>query len=257
MVWLGYERYCTELEAEAGKIADAVHDADPALRVPTCPEWTLADLVAHVGTGHRWAATMVERRVTEAVRRGEIDDIDVPPDPEARTAWLHAGADRLAAAIRDAGPQAAVWTWSTDQTVGFWARRILHDTLVHRFDAEIAVDRAVVVAPDLAADSVSDLLDVFAIRSAHEADSGVRGDGETLHFHATDAGLGEAGEWLVRRTPAGIGWEHGHGKGDVAVRGPAADLILVLSRRAAPDSRALEVFGDDRLFAHWLDNTVF
>src|SRR6266511_5914625 len=34
MTWLGYDRYCTELEAEAGRIADAVHDADLALRVP-------------------------------------------------------------------------------------------------------------------------------------------------------------------------------------------------------------------------------
>jgi len=272
MTWLGYDRYCTELEAEAGRIADAVYDADLALRVPTCPEWTLVDLVQHVGAAHRWAADMIERRVTAPVRPERADP---PPEPDARSAWLLAGARRLNEAVRAAGPQAAVWSWSTDQTAGFWSRRILHDTLVHRFDAEIAVGRAaqredrslrgpqsqashtVAVAPDLAADSVSDLLATFAVIAAREPDHGLRGTGETLHFHATDEGLDSAGEWLVRRTPAGVEWEHGHAKGDVAVRGPAADLILVLSRRVAPHAAQLEVLGDERLFTHWLDNTVF
>src|SRR6266498_4555656 len=139
MTWLGYDRYCTELEAEAGRIADAVHDADLALRVPTCPEWTLVDLVQHVGAAHRWAADMIERRVTAPVRPERADP---PPEPDARSAWLLAGGRRLNEAVRAAGPRAAVWTWSTDQTAGFWSRRILHDTLVHRFDAEIAVGRA-------------------------------------------------------------------------------------------------------------------
>src|SRR6266542_3350994 len=185
MTWLGYDRYCTELEAEAGRIADAVYDADLALRVPTCPEWTLVDLVQHVGAAHRWAADMIERRVTAPVRPERADP---PPEPDARSAWLLAG-----------------------------ARRLLHDTLVHRFDAEIAVGRAaqredrslrgpqsqashtVAVAPDLAADSVSDLLATFAVIAAREPDHGLRGTGETLHFHATDEGLDSAGEWLVRR----------------------------------------------------------
>src|SRR6266498_239736 len=91
MTWLGYDRYCTELEAEAGRIADAVYDADLALRVPTCPEWTLVDLVQHVGAAHRWAADMIERRVTAPVRPERADP---PPEPDARSAWLLAGARR-------------------------------------------------------------------------------------------------------------------------------------------------------------------
>jgi hypothetical protein len=55
-----------------------------------------------------------------------------------------------------------VWTWADDQTAGFWLRRITHDTLVHRLDAELAVGREVTLAPDLAADSVSDLLEMFS-----------------------------------------------------------------------------------------------
>jgi Mycothiol maleylpyruvate isomerase N-terminal domain len=45
-------RYDSELQAETAKFAAAVHDADPAHPVPTCPAWTLAQLTAHVGFGH-------------------------------------------------------------------------------------------------------------------------------------------------------------------------------------------------------------
>jgi hypothetical protein len=43
---------------------------------------------------------------------------------------------------------------------------------------------------------------------------------------------------------------------DVTVRDRAADLLLVLTRRAAPAGR-VEVDGDEGLFAHWLDHSRF
>ena len=49
MPWLGHDRYRAELDAETARFAEAAADADPARPVPTCPEWTLAQLAAHVG----------------------------------------------------------------------------------------------------------------------------------------------------------------------------------------------------------------
>ena len=48
------------------------------------------------------------------------------------------------------------------------------------------------------------------------------GNGQTLHFHATDPDLDGTGQWLVARTPSGITVAPGHAKADVAVRAPAA-----------------------------------
>ena len=62
----------------------------------------------------------------------------------------------------------------------------------------------------------------------------LRGDGQSLHFHATDPGLSGTGEWLVTRAPSGITVARGHGKADVAVRGPAASLLLVLPAGCRP-----------------------
>jgi uncharacterized protein (TIGR03083 family) len=258
MSQLDHDRYHTELQAETVRFAEAVRDADPAAPVPTCPDWTLAQLTAHVGFGHRWAAVIVERRATTPVPHEQVDDLRVPAGAEDRSSWLLAGARRLSHAVREAGPQAGVWTWADDQTAGFWLRRITHDTLVHRLDAELAVGREVRLAPDLAADCVSDLLDMFSILPRIDdfpALAELRGHGQTLHFHASDPGLGDAGEWLARRTPSGVEWQHGHERGEAALRGRAVDLLLVLSRRAALDGSRVEASGDPQLLAHWLEHS--
>jgi uncharacterized protein (TIGR03083 family) len=258
---LPFERYHAELRAETARFAAAVAAADPALPVPTCPGWTLAQLAAHVGHGMRWPAVIVERRATGPVPNEQADDLEVPDGAEARSAWLAAGARRLSDAVRRLGPETGVWSWADDRTAGFWLRRVTHDTLVHRLDAELAVGRDPRVAADLAADGVADLLDMFTVLPRvddfPELDA-LRGDGEALHFHATDQGLGAAGEWLARRSPAGVAWEQRHGPADVTVRGPAAELLLLLTRRAALGDRpGVEVAGDRRLLAHWLDHSRF
>ena len=256
MGWLGEDRYYAALEAETARFAAAVHDADPARPVPTCPEWTLAQLTEHVGQAQRWVTVVLERRAPGPPALGPVRG---PQPPHERSAWLVAGAHRLGRAVREVGPATEVWTWSEDPTAGFWLRRTTHDTLVHRADAELAVGREVTVDPDLAADGVADLLDMFAVLPRiddYPELAGLAGHGQTLQFRATDAGLGGAGEWLVRREPSGLAWERARGPADVTVRGRAADLLLVLTRRAAPDGR-VEVDGDERLFAHWLDHSRF
>ena len=85
----------------------------------------------------------------------------------------------------------------------------------------------------------------------------LRGDGQSLHFHATDPGLSGTGEWLVTRTPSGVTIQHGHGKADVAVRGPAASLLLVLTRRLPPSDPGIEILGQLAILTHWLQHTPF
>jgi uncharacterized protein (TIGR03083 family) len=237
-----------------------VRSADPAAPVPSCPGWTLTKLVAHVGRVHRWAGANVTSRATESVDLHGVEDTVPPEDLEGLLAWLITGAEGVVRALREAGPETRVWTWGDEQSAGFWARRMTHETLVHRADAYLAVGADFGLAPELAADGISELLSFIESPKAGErrpAFKELKGDGETLHFHATDDGLGEAGEWLVRRTPDGVAWEHGHGKGDVAVRGPATDLLLVIYRRLPPAGSRVEVLGDEKLLDHWLAHSAF
>jgi uncharacterized protein (TIGR03083 family) len=250
MPQLGYDRYYAEIEAQTARVADALPDVDPAAPVPTCPEWTYAYLIRHLGLAHRWAALIVERRATAPVRQKDTPDRELPDGPEAQAAWLMAGAAGLASAVRDAGPDAPVWSWSANRCAGMWIRRMVHETVVHRADVELGVGRPYPLDADLAVDGVTEFLELLREPSMVEYRPVLRelgGDGQTLHFHATDE---PSGEWLVRRTPDGPVVERGHAKGDVAVRGPARDLLLVLYGRVPPDR--VEVLGDAGLLDHWL-----
>jgi uncharacterized protein (TIGR03083 family) len=225
--------------------------------VPTCPDWTLHRLAEHVGQAHRWVTAIVTRPAATPPDHSELGVVAAPEAPDALGAWLRAGAGDLVDAIRTAGPQTLVWTWAGDRSVGFWARRMAHETAVHRADLELALGRKFVLEADLAADAISEWLGALSSSQPLAARPELRGEGQILHLHSTDPGLGEAGEWIVRRTPSGPVWEHGHAKGDVAVRGAVVDLLLVLMRRVPPSEAPITVLGDAGVLAHWLEHTRF
>jgi uncharacterized protein (TIGR03083 family) len=259
MALLPSDRYLDALADQSALLAEALAGADLTLPVPTCPDWTLRELAEHVGRAHRWAAGIISRRLT-TTPVFDTSSLTAPAAPDELVTWLRGGADELAEAIRAVDPQTRIWSWSHDQSAGFWSRRMTHETAVHRADAELALGREFVLDADLAADAISEWLSLVSLPQAVEFRpelAELRGAGQTLHLHSTDPGLGEAGEWIVRRTPSGPVWEHGHTKGDVAVRGAVVELLLVMTRRVAPGEAPIKIFGDAGLLDHWLDHTRF
>lgn len=250
------DRYYGGIAQATSEFADLVPGTAPERPVPTCPDWTFGDLVAHLGGFHRWVAAIVDRRSLEPLPYDSVDGVTPPEDPAKQGDWLRDGAMQLVRALQEAGPEAPVWMFLPDQRAGVWARRAAHETSVHSVDAALTAERRVSLPADLSADGISEGLDLLAL-SAERNTRDLRGNGETLHFHSRDGWLGRDGEWFVRRLPAGLEWTHGHEKADVAVRGNAADLLLVLTRRVAPDAAEVEVLGDRALFEHWLANTAF
>ena len=57
---------------------------------------------------------------------------------------------------------------------------------------------------------------------------------------------------MVTLTDAGFTWGHGHGKGDVAARGAAGDLLLLVYGRLQADDERFQRFGDTALLDRWL-----
>ena len=204
--------------------------------VPSCPGWEMSDLVRHVGGIHRWAAANV--------RTGQRSELAAPPpgtQGEALVAWGEEGTAELVDALRAADPDADVWTFGLPRSVRFWLRRQAHETAVHAWDAANATGRPLTLGPDLSADGVDELLTVMLPRWFSRQED-VTWAGETIHLHRTD---GE-GEWNVTLGPAGaVAVERAHGKGDAAVRGPAAELLLWGYNRGTV--AGLEVFGEERL----------
>jgi uncharacterized protein (TIGR03083 family) len=225
-------RLLAALRAEGDALAAAA-GRDLAAAVPTCPGWTVADLVLHTGMVHRHKTEIVRGRLLTPPRPWP------PPAPAASelVGWYRDGLQELATVLEREDPAIPVWTWyEPDRTVGFWRRHMAHETTVHRADAESAHGEPAPVPADVAVDGIDELLDVMFVPDLEGEPVG--GRGESLHLHATDA----EGEWLLRLLPTGAEVERGHGKGDVAARATASDLYLWLYGRVPVDR--LEVFGD-------------
>ena len=235
-------------------MASVTEGAAPASPVPGCPGWDLAKLVKHVGIIHRWAAATVATRATERVARDALD-VGLPADPVHYPQWLAAGAAPLVAVLRGAGAATPVWSWAGDADSGWWARRMLHETTVHRADAEIALG----IEPSIDAAQAADGIDELLTNARHGSRSSTRlaelPAGQSIHLHATDPGLGEAGEWLISPGDGAAGdhyaWSHEHAKGTVAVRGPASLLLLLAYGRIHADDERLTFFGDQSLIVTW------
>lgn len=235
------------LHEHTATFAKAVTGADPNLRVPTCPEWPLRVLVGHIGQAHRWAAGIVRSGPTPVPDPFDAD----PGSPGTWPDWLRDGAADLADAVLAAG-ESPVWTFFGPRPAAFWVRRMLHDTIVHHADAAGATGAAFAVEPDVAADAISEWLEVLSdpvTPTLKPAFAELRGTGQTLQLR-TDTGVG----WLITRTPDGVRWARGTDTADVTLAGPVADLLLVLTRRLPPDRVAIT--GDRDLADHWLAHTA-
>ncbi|NUP50093.1 MAG: maleylpyruvate isomerase family mycothiol-dependent enzyme [Catenulispora sp.] len=246
-----------EAERAAALLAGLRTD-DWDLEVPTCPGWTVRKVARHIGTAHRWATAMVRSGLREDPR---ALDLGFPAAYEGYPDWLRTGAADLAGEVRAAGADKPVWSWGPEPTAGAWARRMLHETAVHRADIELALGRTPEFDPAVAVDGVEEFLTVLPSAAGFSPRiRALTGDGETLHLHATDSGAelgGLSAEWLITLEPQGFRWSRTHAKGAAAVRGPVGELYLFVWGRRTPRSKEIEVLGDHTLLDHWVVNSSF
>lgn len=249
--------YASALVGQNELLGRLVGDADHTTPVPACPGWNLSQLVRHVGRGDRWAAQIISDKVDHYLDPRTVRDGKPPADPAGFVPWLNESARTVLSAVTEVGEQTPVWTFLGPRPAAWWVRRRLHESTVHRADAALALGLDYELDAPLAVDCISEWLDLVAARAGGDGPPPLA-NGTTLHLHATDDDLGSAGEWLLHGGPDGVRWEHGHAKGDCAVRGPAVELMLVvLRRRSLEESGDVTLFGDSDVLSTWLDRTGF
>ena len=243
--------YLAVLATEATVLAAAADEAGLAAAVPTCPGWTVADLVLHVGEVHRWATAAVAGKVTKL---GDVpaDFLGSLPEPADAVAWFRTGAARLCDTLAAADPAVEYPAFLHEPMTPrllFWARRQTMETSMHRVDAESATGRCTGFAPDVAIDGIDEFLTGFLPRS------------RTTVRAETPRTLQIAPDYTDRRWLVSIGPElpvatRLTSDADVAahctVSGSASDIYLALWNRASLD--ALSVVGDHTVVEMLRDN---
>ena len=209
-----------------------------AAPVPTCPKWTVRELVAHQGVVHRWAAALVRgEQLDEEAKAALESEGRKDADP---LSWLREGAVDLTHAIRDAPDdvEAVVFLEDAPAPRAFWARRQCHETTIHAVDALAASlgrpPRAdeVWIERDIATDGLDELLGGFLTQRR----SRLRCDEESLLVVRPDdtadvweLSLGPRPAVTRRRTAD----EGDDPDPDWELTGPAVELYLRLWNRTA------------------------
>ncbi len=254
----------SEAAAFEQAVRRALYPGGPPPLVPSCPDWSVSDLIGHLGGVQRYVAHLLRERLQERPDPSDLSQYGLPADPaalaawpqperapnrepvpDALTAWFTQGAEQLATMFGEVGPDLPVWTWGPERTSGFWLRMQVIELAVHRWDAESATGTQGPLDPALATDAVSQTFEVMApARRSWWASPA--GKGERYRFRRTDG----PESWTVVFSADEVLLEHGStAPVDVEAAGSASDLALFLwGRLTAP---ALKVTGDDTLLPHW------
>lgn len=260
------EHFRTEAQSFLAAARQAVGD-DPAPAVPSCPGWTMTELVLHLGYVHRIIARVLSERLLAAPEFGGLSWLGLTAEQagwlrdllaardEGRTAgsalprrqlpaavvdWFGAGAAELERQFLITSPEEPVWTWGTSQTAGFWQRMQAIEAAIHRWDAGNAIGDPAPMDAELAADATAQTFEVMA-PMRREMLHAKPGNGERFRFSRTDG----PGEWDVRFNGDRLALGDDDGPSDIVIAGTASDLMLFLWQR--PTSQPLAVQGDARL----------
>lgn len=224
------------VEDRSAALRDCVaSSADLDVRVPSCPDWSLRDLVAHLTEVQRfWAAAVAAGPSGKppAPVPASVDDT-LPADLLERSA---AATRELVATLRAAGPGTGCWAWwgSSDipMTSGSVARHQVQEAAVHAFDAQLATGTPQSVPTVVAIDGIAEFIGI-----SHGTAGPWPHEPARIGLYAAE---GES--WVLDLTASGAHVLGGRPATATGLHGSASDLLLTLHGRLSPDS--LRIQGD-------------
>lgn len=245
---LSLPEHLAALEQSGSRLAACAIDAGLDASVPSCPEWTVRELVAHQTMVHRWATAHI---------RGDDPDqsptqaqiLDTVPD---LLPYYREGLAALLAELSDAPPELEAMTFLKDAPPPreFWARRQAHETTIHMVDAQAAAlgrtattDEAAIDTA-LAVDGLDELLRGFLTRGKSKLY-----DGTPL---AVVVAPNDVDRTWVLRVDERLTVDSGDDDvpdADTRLTGSAAALYLALWNRGDD----IEVRGSAELLTRWRD----
>ncbi len=222
--------------------------ADLDALVPSCPGWTVSDLVHHLAEVQHFWASIVAGRLDDP---GGVEKKPRPADPSLVD--LFDNAHRLlSSSLREAAPDDRCWSWSeTGGTVGWVARRQHHEAAIHLADLELATGRLPHLHQQTAVDGIAEMIDImlgdFPTWMSYEPKWLVEIDADefdvaTLMTVGLLSGTGPESGNVYLDLPGARRAEYG--LPDAIVSGPAEAMDLWLWGRGAVDDLTVTGEGD-------------
>jgi uncharacterized protein (TIGR03083 family) len=233
-----------QLRQHGTRLADHAADAGLAAAVPTCPEWSVADLVAHAAMVHRWALSKIlgsagpSFREADEIRRSEPDLL----------AYYREGHGALVDVLANATDDldAPVFLDNAGPPLDFWTRRQAHETVIHGVDAlaaalgRVPTTREAAIDAELALDGLDELMRGFLPRNASEL---FQGEEFVIAVRPGDA----EPRWSIEVGPELDTHDGIRGPVAATFAGSSAELYLGLWNRGAE----MRVEGDTGMLARW------
>jgi uncharacterized protein (TIGR03083 family) len=228
--------YIGALEREGTRLSNVAAEIDPTASIPTCPGWTLRDLLLHLGGIHRWAGSHLRDSLPTILKTDLIDIFDRLPDDAQLIDWYRCELDLLLTTLRDSPANVDCATFLPSiSPLHHWARRQAHETCIHRADVESIRGELTPVDRGFALDGIDELVAGFVPRRFMKLRS------ETplsLMIAPDDSSRG----WVLTITDQPVVVTDDAVECDCRVGGDAGDIYFALWNRA-PRER-LTVTGD-------------
>jgi uncharacterized protein (TIGR03083 family) len=215
--------YIAPIRDESKRFYDAADGADPDARIPSCPEWSVRELVLHLAQVQYFWGALVEHGITDLAKFNELEHPASPDDYTELVALGRQMAERMATTLESADQTATVWSWADRDDVAFVTRHQVQEVAIHRWDLENALGDPSPIASDVADDAIDEFLKV-SLPSRNDWKPGF----DIVHLHTTDTDR----DWLLE--PSGNVEDRG-GSADVTLSATASDLLLALYRRIPMD----------------------
>jgi uncharacterized protein (TIGR03083 family) len=201
------------------------------VRVPSCPDWSLRDLVEHLTQVQRfWAAAVAAGPAEKPPDVAPADDA-LSVDLLARSA---AATQELITALGAAGPAAGCWTWwgesGVPMTSGAVARHQVQEAAVHAFDAQLATGMPRPIPAVAASDGIAEFISLSYGTAGPWPHEPAR-----IGLHAA-----EGQSWLLDLTASGAHVIDGQHETAASLYGPVSDLLLTLHGRLPLNSLRTE-----------------
>jgi uncharacterized protein (TIGR03083 family) len=219
------------VEGDAFRVAVSDEAVAPDAPVPSCPGWTVTDLVRHLAGVYGRVRRHIDRRSIEP-----IEPWEAPLEGDAFAVWTDEYSELLAT-LDAVDPDLPSWNWAPQAKKAiFWPRRMAHETAVHRWDAQMAAGLAEPIEATLASDGVTEVLDTWLPSGRRRMPAERTG---VVALHATDVDQ----VWFVRLRGSGVALldsdtlldsDDHHERATAS--GSASDLVLALFGRIPFDT---------------------